>query len=71
MNDNGCKPTMIDAGIPVQNGELSLTIRPDGPILLQDHYLIEQMVLRQWAADDGRKVRPEQLADIFPSLTPD
>jgi hypothetical protein len=32
-----------DAGIPVASDEHSLTVGPDGPILLQDHYLIEQM----------------------------
>jgi catalase len=36
-------PTTTDAGIPVPSDEHSLTIGPDGPILLQDHYLIEQM----------------------------
>ena len=35
-----------DAGIPVESDEHSLTVGPDGPILLQDHYLIEQMA--QW-----------------------
>ena len=36
-------PTTTDAGIPVESDEHSLTIGPDGPILLHDHYLIEQM----------------------------
>ncbi len=36
-------PTTTDAGIPVPSDEFSLTVGPDGPILLQDHYLIEQM----------------------------
>src|SRR3979490_429993 len=36
-------PTTTDAGIPAQSDEHSLTIGPDGPILLHDHYLIEQM----------------------------
>jgi catalase len=36
-------PTTTDAGIPVSSDEHSLTVGPDGPILLQDHYLIEQM----------------------------
>ncbi|SCX31268.1 catalase [Mycolicibacterium fluoranthenivorans] len=36
-------PTTTDAGIPVYSDEHSLTIGPNGPILLQDHYLIEQM----------------------------
>jgi catalase len=35
--------TTTDAGIPVASDEHSLTIGPNGPILLQDHYLIEQM----------------------------
>ncbi|MCC5880538.1 MAG: catalase [Idiomarina sp.] len=37
------KFTTTDAGIPVNSDEHSLTVGPDGPILLQDHYLIEQM----------------------------
>lgn len=37
------KFTTTDAGIPVASDEYSLTIGPNGPILLQDHYLIEQM----------------------------
>jgi catalase len=37
------RPTTNDAGIPVASDEFSLTVGPDGPILLQDHYLIEQM----------------------------
>ncbi|MFI6024960.1 catalase [Amycolatopsis magusensis] len=37
------QPTTNDAGIPVESDEHSLTLGPGGPILLQDHYLIEQM----------------------------
>ncbi|WP_137121055.1 catalase [Segeticoccus rhizosphaerae] len=40
MSDNY---TTTDAGIPVESDEHSLTVGPDGPILLQDAYLIEQM----------------------------
>jgi catalase len=43
MTDKGRKPTTTDAGFPVPSDEFSLTVGPDGPILLQDHYLIEQM----------------------------
>ena len=43
MTDNHPIPTTTDAGIPVESDEHSLTVGPDGPILLQDHYLIEQM----------------------------
>jgi catalase len=35
--------TTNGAGIPVASDEHSLTVGPDGPILLQDHYLIEKM----------------------------
>ena len=35
--------TTNTAGIPAASDEHSLTIGPDGPILLQDHYLIEKM----------------------------
>ena len=43
MAKNEVDPTTTDAGIPVASDEHSLTVGPDGPILLQDHYLIEQM----------------------------
>jgi len=43
MTNDSRKPTTNDAGIPVASDEFSLTVGPDGPILLQDHYLIEQM----------------------------
>src|SRR6202008_4483806 len=43
MTDNQPTFTTTDAGIPVSCDEFSLTVGPDGPILLQDHYLIEQM----------------------------
>ncbi|MEW1723549.1 catalase [Streptomyces sp. NPDC093109] len=35
--------TTNNVGIPVESDEHSLTISSDGPILLQDHYLIEKM----------------------------
>ncbi|MER5754980.1 catalase [Streptomyces sp. NPDC002088] len=35
--------TTNNAGVPVESDEHSLTVGPDGPILLQDHYLIEKM----------------------------
>ena len=44
INPTESRPfTTTDAGIPVASQEHSLTIGPDGPILLQDFYLIEQM----------------------------
>src|SRR3981081_3018892 len=45
MTDTQPQPqqTTTNAGIPVESDEHSLTIGPDGPILLHDHYLIEQL----------------------------
>ena len=43
MANNDRKHTTNDAGIPVASDEHSLSVGPDGPILLHDHYLIEQM----------------------------
>src|ERR1700682_827504 len=37
------KFTTTDAGNPAPSDDQSLTVGPDGPILLQDSYLIEQM----------------------------
>ncbi|GCD35166.1 catalase [Streptomyces chrestomyceticus JCM 4735] len=35
--------TTTNSGIPVESDEHSLSVGPDGPLLLQDHYLIEKM----------------------------
>jgi catalase len=43
MTDTQPRPTTNDAGIPVASDEFSLTVGADGPILLHDAYLIEQM----------------------------
>jgi catalase len=43
MTSTQPRPTTTDAGIPVESQEHSLTVGPDGPVLLHDHYLIEQM----------------------------
>ena len=43
MTSDDRKPTTNDAGIPVSSDEHSLSVGPDGPIVLHDHYLIEQM----------------------------
>ncbi|WP_109806522.1 catalase [Sphingosinithalassobacter portus] len=43
MADKSLPPITTDAGIRVQSEEHSLTVGPNGPILLHDHYLIEQM----------------------------
>ena len=43
MTDSKTKPTTNDAGIPVASDDHSLSVGADGPIVLHDHYLIEQM----------------------------
>ena len=43
MADETIPPTTTDAGIRVQSDEHSLTVGRDGPIVLNDHYLLEQM----------------------------
>ena len=43
MSDHNDEITTTDAGIPASSDEHSLTVGPDGPILLQDHYLIQKM----------------------------
>ncbi|AEF37987.1 catalase KatE [Mycolicibacter sinensis] len=37
--------TTTEAGAPAPSDTDSLTVGPDGPILLQDHYLLEQMAM--------------------------
>src|SRR5882762_11839003 len=43
MNEQRPAVTTTDAGVPAASDEHSLTAGPDGPILLQDHYLIQKM----------------------------
>ena len=45
MNHESDRPrvTTTDAGIPAPSDEHSLSVGPDGPLLLQDHYLIQKM----------------------------
>jgi catalase len=43
MADKTPPITTTDAGIPAASDEHSLTAGPNGPILLQDHYLIQKM----------------------------
>lgn len=43
MTNDKHKPTTTDSGAPVASDEHSLSIGADGPIVLHDHYLIEQM----------------------------
>jgi len=41
--DGRTPTTTTDSGIPAPSDEYSLTVGPAGPILLQDHYLIQKM----------------------------
>ncbi|MHB8659681.1 MAG: catalase [Solirubrobacteraceae bacterium] len=43
MSESRPPRTTTDAGIPAASDEHSLTVGTDGPILLQDHYLIQKM----------------------------
>jgi catalase len=43
MSDERPPVTTTDAGIPAASDEHSLTAGPNGPILLQDHFLIQKM----------------------------
>ena len=43
MSDKQPPRTTTDAGIPAPSDEHSLTVGPNGPILLQDHYVIQKM----------------------------
>lgn len=43
MTDRRPPITTTDAGIPAPSDEFSLSVGPNGPLLLQDHYLIQKM----------------------------
>ncbi|GCE24330.1 hypothetical protein KDK_81300 [Dictyobacter kobayashii] len=46
MSDNFEKRppvTTTDAGIPATSDEYSLSVGPNGPLVLQDHYVIQKM----------------------------
>src|SRR3979409_1773944 len=41
--DRKVPTTTTDSGIPVASDEYSLTVGPNGPTLLQDHYVLQKM----------------------------
>lgn len=44
MSDDATPPpTTTDAGIPAPSDEHSLSVGPNGPLLMQDHYVIQKM----------------------------
>ena len=43
QNDQKPPVTTTDAGIPASSDQYSLSVGPNGPLLLQDHYLIQKM----------------------------
>ena len=43
MTDQRPSVTTTDAGIPAPSDEHSLSVGANGPLLLQDHYLIQKM----------------------------
>nr|WP_128617226.1 catalase [Mycobacterium lepraemurium] len=53
--------TTTNPGAQAPSNELSLTVGPDGPLLLQDSYLVEQMAAFNRVCTHG-----ELLAEIPP-----
>jgi catalase len=43
MSEKTPPPTTTDVGIPAPSDSHSLTVGPNGPVLLQDHYVIQKM----------------------------
>ncbi|MEO8968287.1 MAG: catalase [Solirubrobacteraceae bacterium] len=43
MSDQDRPITTTDSGIPVSSDEYSLTVGPQGPIVLHDHYVVQKM----------------------------
>jgi catalase len=43
VTENSSRPTTTDAGIPAASDNHSLSVGSNGPLLLQDHYLIQKM----------------------------
>ena len=56
------KTTTTDSGIPVESQENSLTVGPNGPLLLIDHYLIEQMANSTGSAFRSDSLTPREAA---------
>ena len=52
MTDQRPSVTTTDAGIPAPSDEHSLSVGANGPLLLQDHYLIQKMA--QFNRERGR-----------------
>jgi hypothetical protein len=58
------KPTTTDAGATVASDEHSLTIGADGPIVLNDHYLIEQMANFNRERGSGGRPSDDEVVSI-------
>ena len=43
MSDENRPLTTTDSGIPASSDEYSLTVGPQGPTVLHDHYLVQKM----------------------------
>jgi catalase len=43
VNDAQRPTTTTDSGIPASSDEFSITVGPDGPIPLHDHYVVKKM----------------------------
>jgi hypothetical protein len=77
------KPTTTDAGALVESDEHSLTVGPDGPILLQDHDMVRSAytlhaedddwgqagtMVREVLDDAARERLVSNVAGLFPGL---
>ena len=76
MTDKQPAATTTDAGAPVESDEFSLTVGSDGPVLLHDHYLIEQMAAfnrephAKGSGASGSPPSPVSAAAQTPGATP-
>jgi len=58
--------TTFDSGVPAASDEYSLTVGPDGPILLQDAYVVQKMQQFNRERIPERVVHAEQLHHLKP-----
>ena len=69
MSDQNRNPTTNDAGNPVASDEHALSVGADGPIVLHDHYLMEQMAADTCSpdtrlSDDMNHINPAKTATL-------
>jgi catalase len=67
----GSRPiTTTDAGIPAPSDHDSQSIGPNGPLLLQDHYLIQKMAQFNFTdAEAAEQTSPNRWATPWPEAS--